>query len=180
MYATIDKGRYLMKIQHANSTHIPAIMAIVKDAQAYLASLNIDQWQDGYPDVSLFENDIANQECYVITNDENTVMGTVMFTIRPEPTYTNMDGSWIIPKEEPYGVIHRLAVSNNFRSSGLAKFTFDHFENQLMAQGISNLKIDTHPDNLGMQKLIKNRGYVYCGVITLESKAIRLAYEKGW
>ncbi len=167
-----------MKIQNATTAHLPAIMNIVKEAQAYLASLQIDQWQDGYPTQELFERDVDNKECFVITNDQNEVMGTVMFSIRPEPTYTQIDGHWIIPVNEPYGVIHRLAVSNRFRSTGMARFVFDYFENMLKEQGISNLKIDTHPDNQGMQKLIKNRGYAYCGVITLESKAIRLAFEK--
>jgi ribosomal protein S18 acetylase RimI-like enzyme len=153
-------------------------MAIVKDAQDYLATLKIDQWQDGYPTIGLFEKDIANKECFVITNAKNQVMGTVMFTTLPEPTYKTIDGMWLTSESEPYGIIHRLAVSNAYRSLGIAKYVFDYFEQQLIEKGISNLKIDTHPDNLGMQKLIKNRGYQYCGVITLESKAIRLAYEK--
>ena len=167
-----------MNIQHANTSHLPSIMSIVKDAQDYLATLKIDQWQDGYPTIGLFQKDIANKECFVITNDENEVMGTVMFTIQPEPTYKTIDGSWLTPESESYGVIHRLAVSNKFRNIGMAKYVFDHFEAQLIKKGITNLKIDTHPDNLGMQKLIKNRGYQYCGIITLESQDIRLAYEK--
>lgn len=168
-----------MKIDHAQSQDLPSIMNIIKDAQRYLAALNIDQWQDGYPDQVQLENDIINQESYVITNDKNKIMATVMFTTRKESTYQNIDGAWVISESLPYGVIHRLAVADEFRSMGLAKFAFDYFEKQLITLGITNLKIDTHPDNLGMQKLIKNRAYQYCGVITLESKAIRFAFEKG-
>jgi hypothetical protein len=65
-----------MKLRLSSSTDIPSIMAIVADAQAYLASLNIDQWQDGYPDVAQIEKDIANQESYVVENNEGEIMAT--------------------------------------------------------------------------------------------------------
>ena len=40
------------------------------------------------------------------------------------------------------------------------------------------MRIDTHEENKGMQKLIAQIGYDYCGVILLENGDKRLAYEK--
>ena len=48
---------------------------------------DIDQWQNGYPNQTQIEQDIANNESYVLINDEHQVIATSMFSIRPEPTY---------------------------------------------------------------------------------------------
>ena len=40
------------------------------------------------------------------------------------------------------------------------------------------MRIDTHEENKGMQKLISQLGYKYCGIIVLESGDKRLAFEK--
>lgn len=158
--------------------HIPEIMQIIDDAVGYLASKNIDQWQNGYPNQEQIENDIANKESYVVLNPEGKVMGTTMFTLRSEPTYKVIEGEWIIDESKPYGVIHRMAVSNKFRGHGVAKFVFDKCHGLLQSKSIQSLKIDTHEENLAMQSLIKSQGYKYCGIIYTNYGAKRLAFEK--
>jgi len=167
-----------MNIKHATIKDIPAIMSVIKDAQNYLAGLGIDQWQDGYPTVQQIELDIKNGDSYLIYDDDNNVMGTTVFTTKKEPTYQAIEGEWLTGKEAAYGVIHRLAVADRFRKSGLAKFVFNYCHDALKKQGIKSLRIDTHRDNKGMQNLIQKMGYSYCGVIIIESGAERLAYEK--
>ena len=46
---------------------------------------------------------------------------------------------------------------------------------------ISNIRIDTHHDNLVMQKVLNKHGFMKCGVIYLKNGNPRLAYhyEKG-
>ena len=41
-----------------------------------------------------------------------------------------------------------------------------------------NLRIDTHRDNIPMQKVLKRNGFEYCGIIYLENGDERLAYQK--
>lgn len=154
------------------------MMNIVKDAQNYLAELGIDQWQNGYPNEAVLLNDISNEESYCVLHEDGALMGMTMFTTRQEPTYNSIDGGWLTSDNAVYGVIHRLAVSNRFRSHGVAKFIFEHFETQLRADKIPSMRIDTHEENKGMQKLISQLGYEYCGVIVLESGDKRLAFEK--
>jgi len=167
-----------MNIKSSSIQNVPAILDIIKDAQNYLKNLQIDQWQDGYPNQKQIELDINNKDSYVITNELNKVMGTVVFTTKPESTYNNIDGEWITEPQATYGVIHRLAVSDKFRSAGIARFVFDKCEQKLKDLKINSLRIDTHRDNIGMQKLITSMGYKYCGVIYLNSGAERLAFEK--
>ena len=168
-----------MKIRLSLLSDVPRIVAILDDAKALLKSLEIDQWQDGYPNAEQIENDIKNKESYVVLNDENNIVATTMFTLKPDATYKKViDGNWQIDESKPYGVIHRLALSKDFRGQGIAKFVFQYFHNQLKEKGIESLKIDTHEDNLGMQSLIKKMGYQYCGIIYTSYGARRLAFEK--
>lgn len=168
-----------MELRRSTTNDIERILEIINDAKALLKSLNIDQWQNGYPNKEQIENDIQNNESYVVINDENQIMATTMFTTRPEPTYKNLEnGTWIIDESSPYGVIHRLATAKEYRGFGIAKFIFKELHQKLRLQNIKSLKIDTHEDNLGMQSLIKNLGYKYCGVIYTSYGAKRLAFEK--
>lgn len=167
-----------MKLNRSTLSDIPVIMDIIGDAQKYLAGLNIDQWQDGYPNETQIELDIKNNDSYVVLNDANTIIGTTVFTTKKEPTYQNISGDWMTPVDAKYGVIHRLAVGDNYREMGLAKFVFNACETALKETNIKSLRIDTHRDNKGMQYLLNKRGYQYCGVIILDSGDERLAYEK--
>lgn len=168
-----------MKMILSDSSHIPSIMKIIDDAKHYLASKNIDQWQNGYPNEKQIRNDIANQESYVVVNADGSVMGTTMFTTDSEPTYRVIEGGeWIIDESKPYGVIHRMAVNDDFRGFGVAKYIFEQCHSMLTKQGIQSLKIDTHEENLAMQSLIKGQGYQYCGIIYTGYGAKRLAFEK--
>jgi ribosomal protein S18 acetylase RimI-like enzyme len=168
-----------MKIRQSTLNDVPSIMNIINDAKAYLASQNIDQWQNGYPNEEQVKNDIEKEESFVVVNDENQVMATSMFTLRKEPTYKEVIGvKWIIPEEETYGVVHRLAIKKEYRKLGLATFLFDDFHQQLKNKNIKSLKIDTHEENSGMQSLIKKLGYQYCGIIYTSYNAKRLAFEK--
>ncbi|SHN06095.1 GNAT family N-acetyltransferase [Polaribacter sp. KT 15] len=168
-----------MKIRLSKIEDIPEIAIIIDDAKAYLKSQKIDQWQNGYPNAAQVENDIKNNESYVVVNDENQIMATSMFTLRKEPTYKDViDGEWMVSENEKYGVIHRMAIKKEFRKFGLATFMFHEFHLQLLEKKVRSLKIDTHEDNLGMQSLLKKLGYKYCGIIYTNYNAKRLAFEK--
>lgn len=167
-----------MKIRLSKIENLPQIATIIDDAKELLASLNIDQWQNGYPNTEQIENDINNNESYVVVNDNGQIMATSMFTTNPEPTYKVIDGKWIIDQSEVYGVVHRMAIKKEFRKFGLATFMFHEFHLQLLENKVKSLKIDTHEENLGMQSLIKKLGYTYCGVIYTNYNAKRLAFEK--
>ena len=167
-----------MRLQLSTTSDIQSIIQIINDAKVYLKSQKIDQWQNGYPNQTQIERDIANNESYVLINDTNQVIATSMFSIRPEPTYKVIDGEWKIKESEKYGVIHRLAIDKNHRKKGIASHILNEFHQLLDRQQIRSLKIDTHEDNHEMQYLVKKLGYVYCGIIFTQYHAKRLAFEK--
>ena len=166
-----------MKLVRSNISNVPVIMSFIRDAQRYLASLEIDQWQDGYPDEDKIELDISNNDSYIIIDDLDRTIGTTVFTTKSERAYNSIQGKWLTKEEAKYGVIHRLAVGDKYRKLGLARFVFEECHKRLKEQNIGSLRIDTHEGNKGMQHLLKDIGYSYCGIILLESGAERLAFE---
>ena len=54
-----------METRLANLNDISEIMPIIHDAQAFMKTLNMDQWQNNYPNESDFTIDINKKQCYV-------------------------------------------------------------------------------------------------------------------
>lgn len=167
-----------MKFIRAKKKDLSEIMQIIEQAQAYLASQDIEQWQNGYPNEAAILKDVKNNESYVVKSKDSSLLATAMFSTKNESTYKRIEGQWITETDTTYGVIHRMAVNKNFRGTGIAKFIFNECEYILKQNNIKSMRIDTHEDNLGMQALLKKLGYHFCGVIYLENSDKRLAFEK--
>lgn len=161
-----------MKITKASAQHIATIMAIYKDATAYMRQNgNLNQWVNGYPSRELIEKDIKNGNCYVVVDQEN-ILAVFCYFEGVEPTYINIfDGAWL--NDEPYGTIHRIAVAKTAHSSGAAEMCY----NFCLAKQ-KNLRIDTHEDNIPMQKSLSKNGFIKCGKIFLENGDKRIAFHK--
>lgn len=164
-----------MIIRKSNREDIPAIMAIVADAQALLRSQGVDQWQDGYPTVDVITKDIANDDSYVL-EDEGVVIATAVISFAGEVTYNSIDGQWL--NSNDYAVVHRLAVRNSALKCGLARQMMLYAEKLAHERNISDIRVDTHSDNKAMQSLLTSLGYTLCGRITLLSGAPRIAFQK--
>lgn len=162
-------------IRKGNTNDIPAIMEIIADAQSLLAGRGVDQWQDGYPTADIIQQDIARAESYVIEIDRS-VAATAVISFAGEVTYNSIDGAWL--NDNSYVVVHRLAVRNSALRSGLARQMMLYAEELALQRGVNNIRVDTHNDNIAMQFLLNNLGFVFCGEITLLSGAPRIAFQK--
>lgn len=159
-----------MEIRKAVQEDLPELMAIYDGARQYMRqSGNKEQWINGYPGEDLILEDIRNGNSYVCT-DGGTIAGVFSFIPGEDPTYGMIyEGRWL--NDDPYGTVHRIAV--NAHKKGVASFCLDWcFEK------CGNVRIDTHRDNMPMQKLLYKNGYSYCGIIYLSNGSERLAYQK--
>ncbi|MCL2520963.1 MAG: GNAT family N-acetyltransferase [Spirochaetaceae bacterium] len=164
-------------INKVTANDVEAVNQIFNDAKTFLKSQNIDQWQDsnGYPNSRDVAADITGGEGYVIKLNDKA-MAYFALSFAGESTYQVIDGQWL--NNNSYAVIHRLAISNDYRGQGIAGQIFKKIEKICLANNCSNIRIDTHKDNKIMQAVLAKAGYKYCGVITLQSRAKRLAYQK--
>ena len=168
-----------LTLRHTQVSNLPAIMAIVADAQADFRARGIDQWQNGYPNEAAIRDDIARGESYVVCNEAGDVVATAMITFVPDPNYSIVyGGEWLLKESSHYATIHRIAVSIAERGAGIADFIVRKVEQMCRRRGADSLRIDTHRDNRAMQRVAEKNGMTLCGVIHLADGAERLAYEK--
>ena len=159
-----------MHIRTATQNDLSAILAIYAEARAFMrANGNPDQLGDHYPEEALLREDLARQQLYVC-EEAHEILGVFCYFFGNDPTYARIyEGEWL--NSLPYGVLHRIAVTSHRR--GVASFCFAHCFAQC-----GNLKIDTHRNNLPMQRSLAKNGFTKCGVIYLESGDERIAYQK--
>ncbi len=157
-----------MKIRKTRHEDLLRVLDIYEKARQYMrASGNPTQWAGGYPPEERIRQDISQGISYVVCDGDNPV-GVFVFFKGVDPTYIKIDGQWL--NDKPYGVMHRIA------SDGSQKGIFGKMADFCKSQ-VSELRIDTHKDNLTMQHLLDKHGFVKCGVIYLENGQPRLAYH---
>ena len=159
-----------MNIQHATLGQLPEILTIYDHARGYMREQgNPTQWSGGYPDEATLRADIAKHQLYVCM-EQDELLGVFCYFFGDDPTYQHIyEGAWA--NAAPYGVLHRIAVASHRK--GVASFCYDFCFSQC-----KNLKVDTHRDNIPMQKSLVKNGFSYCGIIYLASGDERLAYQK--
>lgn len=148
-----------------------AIAEIYSNAKRYMTENgNPNQWNtENSPSLKTAREDMENGVGYVCERD-GEIIAVFMFKIGEDPTYkTIYDGKWL--NDDKYAVIHRIAVK--YHGQGIVAFCFNecfsHFP---------NLKIDTHRDNIPMQKALGKAGFLRCGIIHLENGDERIAFQK--
>ena len=92
-----------------------------------------------------------------------------------EPAYDAIDGQWLT--DEPYVLVHRIAVADEERGRGVAAEFLHRVETLAQERGVKAFRIDTNFDNQTMLRLLERTGFTYCGKVVYRSGE-RLAYEK--
>ena len=159
-----------MLIRKTTEADLFRIGEIYENAKRFMReSGNPNQWNDGTPNIDTAREDMEKGIGYV-AEENGEIVAVFMFSLDGEPTYARIyDGEWL--SDAPYGVIHRIAVAEQGR--GIIGYCID----ECFAH-CQNLRIDTHRDNLPMQRALQKRGFQYCGIIYLENGDERLAYQK--
>ena len=163
-------------IRKAKFEDIPALLKIFSNAKGIMReSGNMNQWNDSYPSEDIIMKDIEDGHCIVLCEDAgrdcsaSQIIATMAFIPGPDPTYAVIsDGAW--PDDEPYYVIHRIAVAESGHNA--AKRLFDWAFTQT-----DTIRIDTHKDNAIMHHILRKYGFRHCGVIFLANGDPREAYQ---
>lgn len=170
-----------MKIVRATMEHLDEIWKITGQAKAQIRWLGFDQWQKGSPSREGWLRDIENGNAWVVIEEEK-VLGAFAFFLEPDPSYDEIEGEWLTKDATDYAAMHRVCVSDACKGKGMAGQMFKAAYEMASAQGKVSVRIDTHPENLPMQRALAKAGFVYCGKIHLkggaEDGALRIGFEK--
>ena len=170
----MNKNMNSITIRKANPEDLPEIMNTYAYARSFMAEHgNPNQWgPTNWPPENLIREDICAGKSYVVTKN-NEITGVFFYDQGDhiEPTYDQIeDGAWI--SDSPYGVIHRIA--GNGKAKGIG-----HAAIQWAWKKCPHLRIDTHPDNTVMQKMLVREGFVHRGTIYVrEDNNPRMAFER--
>ena len=159
-----------MDIRNARLDELDEIMDIYEKARLFMSENgNPTQWGDGYPPRELVVDDIEKKHLFVC-EDDGEIAAVFYFAVGNDPTYEKIyEGDWLNDNE--YAAIHRVAVAKQGR--GVIARCFEY------CLGIClDLKIDTHKNNIPMQKALAKNGFSLCGKIYLDNGEERIAYQK--
>lgn len=156
-------------ILQAKSEDLPDICAIYERARQFMRDTgNPTQWGNIYPSAELVEDDICRRQSYVCKIDGRTE-GAFVLQSGEDPAYAYLvEGSWA--STAPYHTIHRIAASGRVHGIFPLCIRWCH-------ENFGSLRIDTHPQNLIMQRLIPREGFRQSGLIQKSDGTYRLVYE---
>lgn len=156
-------------IRRAEPEDLPDICAIYQRARQFMRETgNPTQWGNVYPSRELAAEDIQKRQSYVCTIDGRTE-GAFVLQPGEDPAYAHLvEGTWA--STAPYHTIHRIASSGRVRGIFPICIRWCH-------ENYGSLRIDTHPQNLIMQRLIPRAGFRQSGLIQKTDGSYRLVYE---
>lgn len=159
-----------MEIRRSTIQDLEQILQIYEHARRFMAAHgNPHQWGDHYPERELVEQDILDKNSYLCLHD-GRVAAVFYYSEEPEPDYLHIyHGSWL--NDRPYGVVHRIASSGETRGAATHCLLW-------CLNKCGNLRIDTHEDNLPMQKMLKKNGFKPCGIIHPSDGTERIAFQR--
>lgn len=169
-----------MILRKAKKEDIPAILDIVEDARVRLRANGTLQWNtpDGYPSAATFEQDIQEDQLYVV-DDAGFVCAMAAFCTKDDENYQHIIGKWI--SNGPYVTIHRIAVKKEYYHKKVSDYLMEQACLFTRMIGYNSIRVDTHPFNEPMRKLLVKFGFKECGHVYLLRTKIdskRIVYEK--
>ena len=193
MTEKLNKAQFTLSdcdMRPATVDDIPAIVATLESGRALLAESGIDQWQRGTgPDVNNVVSDVSHGwgRVFVVAGQ---VAATAALIDEPDANYAQLiEGAWETRPAEAgvnngtakqgYATIHRVAVSPAFRGQHVAQRFYQRLIEEARARGFSEIRVDTHPDNLRMQHVINKAGFKHIGTCRIDGSPIdvRWAYQ---
>lgn len=164
-----------MTIRLATTSDLPALLTLLKRIIPLMRETGNFQWDDHYPNETVFSQDVAKDQLWVADID-GQLAGVAALTEDQEPEYAQVG----FDLNQRSIVTHRLAVDPAFRGQGVAAALLNQAEQIALDRGIAFLRIDTNSENQATQKLFPKLGYTYAGEISLGFRpGLRfVAYEK--
>lgn len=162
----------MYSIRKTNTNDLEQLLLMYSNARIRMRKNGINQWQDNYPNLDVLLKDINNNESYVFIDNSNTIVATAMISSKVDPTYNYIEGNW--GNNNKYIVIHRFVVSTINTNNGIGSKFLNSIK-QLYPN--TTIRIDTHKDNYLMKNFLTKYGFTYRGIIYLDNKESREAYD---
>jgi ribosomal protein S18 acetylase RimI-like enzyme len=120
-----------------------------------MISKKIFQWDENYPNIEIFKDDVKNKSLFVIEDNE-LIMGCICISLQIDDVYK--DVKWLTPNSNNV-YLHRLAIHPNFQGQGLALKLMEYAEDFTIKNGCISIRLDTFSGNPKNNKFYTLQGY---------------------
>lgn len=144
-----------MRIEPANASDAPEVMAIITRCVAEMRRQGIQQWDEIYPDFEIVESDIRSNSLFVIRDADQCVAAICLNEVQPEQ-YIPLP--WQIISRRVL-VIHRLCVDPLLQQRGAARALMDFAESFAREHSFGSIRLDAYTGNPRALALYERRGY---------------------
>ena len=159
-------------IRKAIKDDLNRIIEITKACAVYMISNNIFQWNEHYPNIETFENDVFNETLYVL-EIKKKLIGCLVISNEMDEFYKKV--KWLTPSHNNI-YLHRLAVDPNFQKKGYAKqlmtFSFEYAK----ANNIKSIRLDTFSGNPFNNIFYSHLGFIKLGKIYFRKQSDKPFY----
>ena len=138
-----------------------ALLKLTRACGKHMRDNGIDQWDENYPNLEIFKEDVKNKSLFVIEDNE-LVLGCICISLKIDDVYK--DVKWLTPNSNNV-YLHRLAIHPNFQGQGLALKLMEYAEDFTIKNGCVSIRLDTFSQNKRNQKFYELRGYKKLGDI---------------
>ena len=150
-----------LSIRKAIANDISSVMEVIKSCTIDMISKKIFQWNDKYPNIETFKNDIVNKDLYVLVS-ANEILGCVSITFEMDDFYKKID--WISNTNKNI-YVHRLAIHPKYQGLGYAKKMMSFIENMGVENMCESIRLDTFSMNEKNNNFYSRLGYEKLGHI---------------
>ena len=162
-----------MKIRPANQDDIGPLMEIILRCIKNLVKNGIYQWDDIYPSRKDFQEDVLEQNLYVIIPAvRNDISGCICINEVEYPEYGK--GKW---EGHNFIVVHKMIIDPPYENLGFGKYAMNFAETFARSNNNDSIRLDCFQNNLRANQFYQGLGYVIRGE-TLFRKGMFNLYEK--
>ena len=148
-------------IRKATYKDIDSILKITRACAVFLTKNGVIQWNENYPNKTIFKKDVLREELYVLEH-ETEIIGCIVISTFMDREYIPI--KWLTPNSNNI-YIHRLAVHPTWQGKGLARVLMDFAETWAKNSNFTSIRLDTLSKNLRNQKFYELRNYKHVGEI---------------
>ncbi|MEK9613284.1 MAG: GNAT family N-acetyltransferase [Flavobacteriaceae bacterium] len=148
-------------IRKAVNKDLKRVKQITEACAVKMIEDKIYQWNDSYPSLEVFEQDILEGALHVI-EEENTVWGCIMFSPKKDAVYNSVQ--WLTPDSENL-YVHRLAVDPVKQGLGYAQKLMGFMEDCARSRIMHSIRLDTFSQNPKNLSFYKKQGFQQLGTV---------------
>lgn len=152
-----------MKLVQAKADILPLIKRELPKVIAIMQSAGNMQWTSAYPTISDFQDDLLQNQLFYFEHENEIIGVTVLSTFPEEWFYEFEHENQIIPTTNEVMYIHRIFLIPDYFGKQLGKDMYQCIIDYAKQRGHLALQVDTHENNIPMQKTILQSGFIYTG-----------------